>query len=1054
MPKKGGLSKIAVLGAGPITIGQACEFDYSGTQACQALREEGCEVLLINSNPATIMTDPLVADHTYIEPMNWETVSKILRKERPDAILATMGGQTALNCLRELHKHSILKDLDIECLGVTPETIESSESRAKFKGILKNTDIDLALSQSVRSMVEAKVALVQIKKQTGRAYPTIIRPSFTLGGIGGGVAHSIDEFEEICESGLKASPTSEVLIEESLLGWKEFEVEVVKDEEDNFIAVCTIENVDPMGIHTGDSATVAPAQTLTDQEYQLMRRWSFQVVRQANIRAGCVNVQLALCPQSSRLVVIEMNPRVSRSSALASKATGFPIARVSAKLSLGYSLEELRNRITANHLAASFEPTVDYVVVKLPKFSFEKFPGTIPVLSTQMQSVGEVMGIGRTFGEACQKAVRSLDNPITSLTQTQHQECFNELVGQFSYPNPNRLFLIVRAFKSKAEVRLVFQRTCIDRWFLEQLKWIARAAEIVTRRDPRLLSRREWFIIKQFGLSDSELSSCWGIGEDLTTLTRRREVIRPTFKRIDACAAEFGVRTAYLYSSYEEHCEAAPSPNEKVLIIGSGPNRIGQGLEFDYCCVHSAQTINRKGLESIMVNCNPETVSTDYDVPTKLYFEPLTLEDVEEVAIKEQPKGVVVQLGGQTPLKLSSSLERRGQCLLGTGTQTIERAESREQFKRLLDGTTMKQPDNSVAFSKEQAVREAQNIGLPIIIRPSFVLGGSFMRIVRDLDSLEVYTQDASSFLHEGVLVERFLEDAIEFDVDCVCDGDVVILGGIMEHVEQAGIHSGDSACSLPPHSMSSSTLFNLEEQVKELAKTLKVVGLMNVQFAIQDVGTKDEEVYVLEVNPRASRTVPFISKATRMPLIRWATEMVIGPDPNAIRKVESSSNLFAVKESVFPFTKFPQTDCLLGPEMRSTGEVMGIGRTFGEAWSKSQMAVCPASSHLTSAILSSADEDKTELASIGRWFVLSGLPVLSASRVISSIKSRGLRTSNNIALHYDRLLVSISGADFKMRREAQKVGIVVCSTIRGALAFVLGLSEQEAPKIVRLSSA
>ncbi len=941
MPKRTDLKSILIIGAGPIVIGQACEFDYSGVQACKALREDGYKVILINSNPATIMTDPATADVTYIEPITWQTLEKIIAKEKPDAILPTMGGQTALNCALDLWHNGVLDKYKgaatgkaIELIGATPEAIDKAEDRLKFKDAMTKIGLGSARSGIAHNMEEAWVA----QKKLG--FPTVIRPSFTLGGTGGGIAYNSEEFETICKRGLEASPTNELLIEESLLGWKEFEMEVVRDKADNCIIVCSIENLDPMGVHTGDSITVAPAQTLTDKEYQILRNASLAVLREIGVDTGGSNVQFAINPDDGRMVVIEMNPRVSRSSALASKATGFPIAKVAAKLACGYTLDELRNEITGGATPASFEPSIDYVVTKIPRFAFEKFPTADSRLTTQMKSVGEVMAMGRTFQESFQKALRGLEVGVDGMNEkTQDREVLEKELGA---PGPERIWYVGDAFAQGMSVEEVFALTKIDRWFLVQIEQIVKIElELETKRledidAPTLRS------LKQKGFSDRRLARQLKTTDTVIRNKRRALGVRPVYKRVDTCAAEFSTNTAYMYSTYESEnseCEAQPTNNKKIMVLGGGPNRIGQGIEFDYCCVHAALAMREDGYETIMVNCNPETVSTDYDTSDRLYFEPLTLEDVLEIVDKEKPLGVIVQYGGQTPLKLALDLEANGVPIIGTSPDMIDAAEDRERFQKLLQTLGLRQPPNATARTEPEALEKAAALGYPLVVRPSYVLGGRAMEIVHEQRDLERYMREAVKVSHDSpVLLDRFLNDAIECDVDALCDGQRVFIGGVMEHIEQAGVHSGDSACSLPPYSLSKETVAELKVQTAAMAKGLNVVGLMNVQFAIQQVDGNDV-IYVLEVNPRASRTVPFVSKATGIQLAKVAARCMAGQslDSQGIRD-EVNPPYFSVKEAVFPFVKFPGVDTILGPEMKSTGEVMGVGKTFGEAFVKSQI--------------------------------------------------------------------------------------------------------------------
>ena len=943
MPKRSDLKTILIIGAGPIIIGQACEFDYSGAQACKALREEGFKVILVNSNPATIMTDPDMADVTYIEPITWQVVEKIIAKERPDAVLPTMGGQTALNCALDLHHHGVLAKYGVEMIGANERAIEKAEDRLKFKDAMTGIGLHSARSGIAHSMEDALAVQKRITHDIGgTGFPMVVRPSFTLGGTGGGIAYNPDEFEEICKRGLDLSPTKELLIEESLIGWKEYEMEVVRDRADNCIIVCSIENLDPMGIHTGDSITVAPAQTLTDKEYQLLRNASIAILREIGVDTGGSNVQFAINPKDGRMVVIEMNPRVSRSSALASKATGFPIAKVAAKLAVGYTLDELRNDITGGATPASFEPSIDYVVTKIPRFAFEKFPAADSRLTTQMKSVGEVMAMGRTFQESFQKALRGLETGIDGLSERSSDR--EEIVQEIGEAGPERILFVADAFRIGMSLQEVFEETAIDPWFLAQIEQLVQHEQALAGRTLADLSKDELRFLKSKGFSDRRLAKLLNTNQHELRKTRHALNVRPVYKRVDTCAAEFATQTAYMYSTYDEECEAEPTNRKKIMVLGGGPNRIGQGIEFDYCCVHAALAMREDGYETIMVNCNPETVSTDYDTSDRLYFEPVTLEDVLEIVDKEKPVGVIVQYGGQTPLKLALDLERAGVPIIGTTPDSIDIAEDRERFQKLLHAIGLKQPPNRTARTEEAALQLAQEIGYPLVVRPSYVLGGRAMEIVHGDKDLERYMREAVRVSEKSpVLLDRFLDDAIEVDVDCISDGHEVMIGGIMEHVEQAGIHSGDSACSLPPYSLPAALQDEMRRQTILMAKALKVVGLMNVQFAIQGEGDA-AVVYVLEVNPRASRTVPFVSKATGQPLAKIAARCMVGQrlsdqrNGNGRRPAEVIPPYFSVKEAVFPFNKFPGVDPILGPEMRSTGEVMGAGRSFGEAMLKSQL--------------------------------------------------------------------------------------------------------------------
>ena len=929
MPKRQDIKSILIIGAGPIVIGQACEFDYSGAQACKALREEGYRVILVNSNPATIMTDPKMADATYIEPIEWKTVEKIIEKEKPDALLPTMGGQTALNCALDLDWHGVLKKHGVEMIGANKEAIDKAEDRELFRQAMLKIGLDMPKSAIAHNLDDA----LKIQEEVG--FPTIIRPSFTMGGSGGGVAFNKEQFVEICQRGLDLSPTNELLIEESILGWKEFEMEVVRDNKDNCIIVCSIENFDPMGIHTGDSITVAPAQTLTDKEYQVMRNASLKVLREIGVDTGGSNVQFAVNPDDGRLTIIEMNPRVSRSSALASKATGFPIAKVAAKLAVGYTLDELDNDITGGKTPASFEPSIDYVVTKIPRFAFEKFPQADDRLTTQMKSVGEVMAMGSTFQESLQKALRGLETDKSGLDpiiDINADDTKSKIRSELLSAGAERIFYLADAFRMGMSLQDAFELSKIDPWFLKQIEDIVLTEKSIEGIDLRDIKTEKIFELKQKGFSDKRLSEILNCTEEAFRNKRLELDIKPVFKRVDSCAAEFDTQTAYLYSTYQSECEANPSDNKKIMILGGGPNRIGQGIEFDYCCVHASLALQKVGYETIMVNCNPETVSTDYDVSDRLYFEPLTLEDVLEVIEIEKPEGIIVHYGGQTPLKLARALEMSGANIIGTSPDSIDLAEDRERFQKMIQKLNLKQPVNDTARSQEEAVEIANSIGFPLVVRPSYVLGGRAMEIVYDNESLERYMTTAVKVSNDSpVLLDSFLDHAIEVDIDVISDGEDIVIGGIMEHIEQAGIHSGDSACSLPPHSLPSTVLDEMRRQVKLMAKELRVVGLMNTQLAYQD-----EEIYVIEVNPRASRTVPFVSKATGVPLANIAARVMAGislKEQNFVTEIIPKH--YSVKESVFPFNKFLGVDPFLGPEMRSTGEVMGVGKDFPAAFDK-----------------------------------------------------------------------------------------------------------------------
>ncbi|HZN85713.1 MAG TPA: carbamoyl-phosphate synthase large subunit [Burkholderiales bacterium] len=984
MPKRSDLHSILIIGAGPIVIGQACEFDYSGAQACKALRDEGYRVVLVNSNPATIMTDPEMADATYIEPITWQTVARIIEKERPDALLPTMGGQTALNCALDLAREGVLEKFGVEMIGASREAIDKAEDREKFKTAMTRIGLASAKSSLAHSLEEA------LQVQASLGFPVVIRPSFTLGGTGGGIAYNREEFVAICERGLEASPTNELLIEESVIGWKEFEMEVVCDRKDNCIIVCSIENVDAMGVHTGDSITVAPAQTLTDKEFQIMRNASIAVLREIGVDTGGSNVQFAINPQDGRMLVIEMNPRVSRSSALASKATGFPIAKVAAKLAVGYTLDELRNEITGGATPASFEPSIDYVVTKVPRFAFEKFPQANDRLTTQMKSVGEVMAIGRSFQESLQKALRGLEVGVDGLNQkTRDRETLERELGE---PGPERIWYVGDAFENGFSLEEVHRLTHIDPWFLAQIKEIV---DLEMRLDDQQLAEVDagtLRMLKRKGFSDRRLAYLFNTGESAVREKRLKLGIRPVFKRVDTCAAEFATRTAYLYSTYEEECEAEPSARRKVMVLGGGPNRIGQGIEFDYCCVHAALALREEGFETIMVNCNPETVSTDYDTSDRLYFEPLTLEDVLEIVDKEKPWGVIVQYGGQTPLKLARDLAAAGVPIIGTSADSIDVAEDRERFQQLLHKLKLRQPPNRTARSVAEAVKHAEAIGYPVVVRPSYVLGGRAMEIVHHQADLERYMKSAVKVSNDSpVLLDRYLSDAIEVDVDCIADGTEVLIGGVMEHVEQAGVHSGDSACCLPPHSLSAELVQELRRQTEVMARALQVCGLMNVQFAIQQ-SEQGSTVYVLEVNPRASRTVPFVSKATGRPLAKIAALCMAGKTL-AAQKVQGDITppYYSVKEAVFPFAKFPGVDTILGPEMKSTGEVMGVGATFGEAFVKSQLAASIRLPTSGRAFISVRDGDKRAAVGVARDLAALGFTVLATRGTAAVLAEHGL---------------------------------------------------------------
>ncbi len=986
MPKRTDLHSILIIGAGPIVIGQACEFDYSGAQACKALREEEYKVVLVNSNPATIMTDPDMADAVYIEPTHWRTVSRIIARERPDALLPTMGGQTALNCALDLFRHGVLEQYGVEIIGASPNSIDMAEDRGRFRKAMHEIGLQTPLSIVAHTVEEAFARHSEI------GFPTIIRPSFTLGGSGGGIAYNRQELMEILERGLDLSPVNEVLLEKSVLGWKEFEMEVVRDRADNCIIVCSIENLDPMGVHTGDSITVAPAQTLTDKEYQIMRNASLAVLRKIGVDTGGSNVQFAINPDDGQMVIIEMNPRVSRSSALASKATGFPIARVAAKLAVGYTLDELKNEITGGRTPASFEPSIDYVVTKVPRFNFEKFPQADPRLTTQMKSVGEVMAIGRTFQESLQKALRSLEigsDGFDEVLDPGNPDPNTILKQELGVPGPQRLWFVAEAFQRGYSLNILYEITRIDPWFLLQIEELVQIADETRTLGPAALrDRNRLFFLKRKGFSDSRLAVLTGLSEENVRRLRDDLDIHPVYKRVDSCAAEFATSTAYLYSTYEEECEVEPTSRTKIMILGGGPNRIGQGIEFDYCCVHAALALRADGYETIMVNCNPETVSTDFDVSDRLYFEPLTLENVLEIVRKEQPYGVIVQYGGQTPLKLAVLLEAEGVPIIGTSPDAIDRAEDRERFQQMIEQLGLRQPPNRTAREPEEAVQLAREIGYPLVVRPSYVLGGRAMEIVDEEEDLRRYMQEAVRVSTDlPVLLDRFLNDAVEVDVDAISDGHDVIVCGIMEHIEEAGVHSGDSACSLPPYSLDFAIQEQLRIQVRSMALELNVIGLMNTQFAIQG-----RNIYVLEVNPRASRTVPYVSKATGRPLAKIAARCMIG---QSLSKQKISGEVmppyYSVKEAVFPFAKFPGVDPLLGPEMKSTGEVMGIGRTFGEAFAKAQLAAGEQLPRGGRVFISVRDADKSKVLDVAYELKKLGFTLTATLGTAAVLRSHSL---------------------------------------------------------------
>ena len=1062
MPKRTDIHSILIIGAGPIIIGQACEFDYSGAQACKALRDEGYRVILVNSNPATIMTDPEMADLTYIEPIHWTVIEKIIARERPDALLPTMGGQTALNCALDLARHGVLEKYGVEMIGASREAIDKAEDREKFKTAMTRIGLGSARSAIAHSMEAA------LQVQAALGFPAIIRPSFTMGGSGGGIAYNKEEFVEICERGLEASPTRELLIEESLLGWKEFEMEVVRDRKDNCIIVCSIENLDPMGVHTGDSITVAPAQTLTDKEYQIMRDAAIAVLREIGVDTGGSNVQFAINPVDGRMIVIEMNPRVSRSSALASKATGFPIAKIAAKLAVGFTLDELRNEITGGATPASFEPSIDYVVTKVPRFAFEKFPQANDRLTTQMKSVGEVMAIGRTFQESLQKALRGLETSVYGLDEIEADD--DVIEQELANPGAERIWHLGQAFRNGMSREKAFQLTKIDPWFLAQIEDLVREEAALAGQKLRDLDADEMRRLKRKGFSDRRLARLLDTTETAVRMHRHALDVRPVFKRVDTCAAEFATRTAYLYSAYEEECEANPSSRKKIMVLGGGPNRIGQGIEFDYCCVHAALAMREDGFETIMVNCNPETVSTDYDTSDRLYFEPLSLEDILEIVHVEQPTGVIVQFGGQTPLKRALDLEANGVPIIGTSPDMIDAAEDRERFQQMLHELGLEQPPNRTARNEADAIRLAAEIGYPLVVRPSYVLGGRAMEIVHEQKDLERYMRDAIKVSNDSpVLLDRFLNDATEVDVDALSDGHQVIIGGIMQHIEQAGVHSGDSACSLPPYTLSKEVQDELRDQTEKMARALNVVGLMNVQFAIQD-GT----VYVLEVNPRASRTVPFVSKATGLPLAKVAARCMAGrslAEQGVTREIVPP--YYSVKEAVFPFNKFPGVDTILGPEMKSTGEVMGVGRTFAEAFVKSQLASGTRLPKSGKAFISVKEQDRPKAIEVARDLSGLGFTLLATRGTGAAIEAAGLKAQivNKVAegrphivdmIKNNEVALIINTVEEKrqaiadsrsIRTSALAQRVTVFTTIEGARAACSGMRHLDEMEVYALQA-
>ncbi len=1065
MPKRTDIESVLIIGAGPIVIGQACEFDYSGAQACKALKEEGYRVILVNSNPATIMTDPEMADAVYIEPVNWKALERVIAKEKPDALLPTMGGQTALNTALDLVRKGVLEKYDVELIAASREAIDMAEDRELFRDAMTKIGLEVPKAVIAHSLEEA------LDQQEGIGFPTIIRPSFTLGGTGGGIAYNQEEFTRIVKHGLEMSPTTEVLLEESVIGWKEFEMEVVRDKKDNCIIICSIENVDAMGVHTGDSITVAPAQTLTDKEYQRMRDASFEVLRKIGVETGGSNVQFAVNPEDGRLLVIEMNPRVSRSSALASKATGFPIAKIAAKLAVGYTLDELKNDITGGATPASFEPTIDYVVTKIPRFAFEKFPGSSERLNTQMKSVGEVMAIGRTFQESLQKALRGLETGVTGLDERIESLVDDEdrarLRNELRLPGPERILYVADAIRHEFPVSGVAALTGIDPWFVTQIADLVAEENKLANDGIDALDEARIRQLKRKGFCDARIATLLQEEEQTIRQKRIKAGIRPVFKRVDTCAAEFATTTAYMYSTYEDECESLPTDNKKIMILGGGPNRIGQGIEFDYCCVHAALALREAGYETVMVNCNPETVSTDYDISDRLYFESLTFEDVMEIIEKEKPDGVIVQYGGQTPLKLARALEAAGAPIIGTSPDSIDLAEDRERFQKLVESLELQQPPNCAARNLEQALEMGSDVGYPLIVRPSYVLGGRAMEIVHSEDDLAAYMEAAIGVSNDSpVLLDRFLDLATEVDVDAICDGDTVLIGGVMEHIEQAGVHSGDSGCSLPPFSLEPEIQETLIEEVVKLAKGLKVVGLMNTQFAIQN-----GSVYLLEVNPRASRTVPFVSKSIGIPLAKIAARVMAGESLEEQGFVDQRiPEYFSVKEAVFPFMKFPGADPILGPEMKSTGEVMGVGRSFGEAYAKAQLASGVVLPTTGTALLSVRDHDKDGAVELANILVERGFDIVGTHGTAEFLNSAGVkcRRVNKVREGRPHIVDMIKNAEFSLivnttegkqaieeshsiRAEAVRRNVTYYTTLGAAVATCTALQHLDDSDVNRL---